>query len=104
MEKEYIPYLTRRQYPRFKLESFAQIKQENGVTSLVMVRDISSRGIGCVSSFFLQPEEKVEVFIDEPFFNLPNLKKRGKVCWCKEVSNNYFRVGIDFTLSRVPLG
>ncbi|MCD6539238.1 MAG: PilZ domain-containing protein [Candidatus Omnitrophica bacterium] len=94
MEKNPLLNRNRRSYPRFKVDSFGFLRNK-GATIPILIRDISSRGVGFFSEVSLEPGASVEIDANIPFFNF-YLSKRGKVVYCYKEREDFFRSGLDF--------
>ncbi|RKY27853.1 MAG: hypothetical protein DRP61_03215 [Candidatus Omnitrophota bacterium] len=70
------------------------------VTIPILIRDISSGGVGFLSGVGLESGASVEIDADISFFNL-YLSKQGKVVYCFKVTEGFFRLGLDFGYQKI---
>lgn len=90
----YFPF-DKRTCPRFEVNEHATIYSDKNIKKCLKLEDISERGVGGFIDFPIQVGATVEILLFYPFFEEP-VKKKAKVCFCKEVSEDTWKLGLDF--------
>ena len=91
-----MPYSYHRAYPRFPLESSAEISTEKAKGISMILTDVSVGGAGILTNIPLDVMGNVEILIKSCFLFKDALKKKAKVAWCKKLGYNLWQVGLDF--------
>jgi len=88
--------MTKRTYSRYQLDGSATLIGENGIEESSILKDISCRGAGVVTSSALRPNEKLNIIIGVSYlFNQP-VTRKARVAWCQRISSNLWQGGLDF--------
>jgi hypothetical protein len=88
--------LHRRVYPRVAFDAPATLLVDNLLRKPSVVKDLSVRGAGIVTTYPVTLNQKVDLFIDAPLhFNKP-IEREARVAWSKQTDDNLWRVGLDF--------
>jgi hypothetical protein len=55
-----------------------------------------------IGDCYLDPGERVEVILLDPFFE-DFLRKETKVIWCEKINENSYALGLSFGLNKIEL-
>ena len=91
----YHPQLNRRTSDRFRIDCSAMISYTENQQEPIILRDISPRGLGVVSSHSLEIDRKLVVIIQEPIFEKP-VKKEATVVWSRQGLAHLWYGGLKF--------
>jgi len=91
-----LPY--RRTYERFIFNDSASLFAKDGAEKRLLLKDLSTGGVGVFGNHSLNINEKVTVTINAPFFFKRPFSKRARVAWSKRVDTNAWEAGLDFSL------
>jgi len=70
----------------------------DGREKRVILRDLSSRGVGIAGNYSLDVGEEVAVTIQARFFFDQPIYRQAKVIWCQKIDDNFWQAGLDFGL------
>ncbi len=90
----YFPF-NKRTCPRFEVKEHATIYLDKNTKKGLKLEDISEEGVGGLIDSPIQVGETVEILLLYPFFAEP-VKKKAKVCFCKEINKNTWKLGLNF--------
>ena len=86
----------RRAYERYLVESSATLCVEGESPHRSMLRDISPRGAGIVTTYPLVSQQKLTLLTDSSFFFKVPTSRQTKVVWCEKIGDRYWRGGLAF--------
>lgn len=86
----------RRSYERYLVESQATLRTEDGITCRSMLRDISPRGAGIITTYPIIPKQTVTLFTDSSFFFKVPTTRKTQVVWSEKIGERYWRGGVVF--------
>jgi len=92
------PY--RRSHKRYNMDTQAALIVDKGLRKPLILKDISTRGAGIVSSFPLETNS-VEIAMALPFFFDKPVYRKARVAWCRKVSEKLWEGGLDFGLDNL---
>jgi len=88
--------MTRRAYSRYRLDGSATLVARNGTEEPSILRDISCRGVGVVTSQPLRLNDNLSIMINaSSLFNQP-ITRQARVAWCQQLATNLWQGGLDF--------
>lgn len=87
------PYSDRRVFARMRAEVAFRCLG-NDAECAGMTADISAQGVGLVSTAWLRPASKMEIYLKLPFTK-EEFSILGKVVWCRKSDGKSFRIGLN---------
>ncbi len=96
MESFNLAAMTRRAYGRYRLDDSATLVAENGTEEPSILKDISCRGAGVVTSQPLRLNDSLSIVINtSSLFNRP-ITRQARVAWCQQLASDLWQGGLDF--------
>jgi len=86
----------RRAYERYLVETSATFCVEGEGPRRSMLRDVSPRGAGIITTYPLAPKQKLTLFTDSSFFFKVPTTRKTQVVWCEQIGDRYWRGGLAF--------
>ncbi|MFA4984518.1 MAG: PilZ domain-containing protein [Candidatus Omnitrophota bacterium] len=95
--------MTRRVCERYRLDGSATLVGENGIEEPSILRDLSCRGAGIVTSQPLRPNDKLNIVIHPSFLFGRPVAREARVAWCNRISSGLWQGGLDFGEHKISL-
>lgn len=103
MEDFNLATMTRRAYKRYRLDGSATLVGENGIEEPSILKDLSCRGAGIVTSQPLQPDDKLDIIIHPSFLFSQPVTRQARVAWCSRIASGLWQGGLDFGEHKISL-
>ncbi|MBU0693758.1 MAG: PilZ domain-containing protein [Candidatus Omnitrophica bacterium] len=91
---------TRRSYKRFKVDTGGRLIVDKEIEKPLIVRDLSSRGVGVVANYPFEIDKKITIDMETPFFH-DTVRREARVIWCKKIEEDLWRAGLDFGMNKI---
>jgi len=104
MEAFHLESMTKRAYGRYPLEDSATLVSANGIEEPSILKDISCRGAGVITSQALRLNDKLSIIIKPSSFFSRFITRQARVAWCQQIATNLWQGGLDFGEdNKIPL-
>ncbi|MFH1767788.1 MAG: PilZ domain-containing protein [Candidatus Omnitrophota bacterium] len=100
MRYNYKKYVLRRSCARYKIETSAKVVGNGQEEKPLILKDISSRGVGVFSGYSFTPNAKIKIIFTNPF-SQETLCRIVRVAWAREVNDDCWEAGLDFGIDNI---